>query len=153
MSASGAGFHLVARATVDSDFHKDPDQLEIYGGNIPNKLIAMTGDVEPLKNIVEDRQKQVAALLRRAEAREFNKEAPLPAVEVAPPEEQPDPESWRDIFHTGSELDQRPGIVFIPGILEEGITGIGYSISIASPDLSTIWVNCLCLKTDSTKRA
>jgi RecA-family ATPase len=32
------------------------------------------------------------------------------------------PKTWRDAFHTGSELGSTPGKVFIKGILEEGIT-------------------------------
>ncbi len=35
------------------------------------------------------------------------------------------PKTWRDAFHTGSELGSTPGKVFIKGILEEGITYFG----------------------------
>src|ERR1700686_2179338 len=44
VSASGSGFHIVCRGTLPEDFHLDPNPVEIYSGNIPNKLIAMTGD-------------------------------------------------------------------------------------------------------------
>ena len=36
-----------------------------------------------------------------------------------------EPKTWRDAFHTGSELGSTPGKVFIKGILEEGITYFG----------------------------
>src|SRR5438128_1227785 len=36
ISASGKGFHLVARGTLPEDHHVDPDQVEIYSGNSPN---------------------------------------------------------------------------------------------------------------------
>jgi hypothetical protein len=40
-------------------------------------------------------------------------------------EAPPKPTTWRDLFHTGSELDSTPSKVFIKGILEEGITFFG----------------------------
>lgn len=42
--------------------------------------------------------------------------------ELEPPKP---PKTWRDAFHTGSELGSTPGRVFIKGILEEGITYFG----------------------------
>lgn len=125
ISASGKGFHLVMRATLPRDFHKDPDQVEIYSGNIPNKLIALTGDADLPYLAIKDRQATAESLLRRAEDRQFNKEAPLAAEIQLPSVDTPDPSHWRDVFHLGSELDSRLGRVFIEGILEEGITSIG----------------------------
>jgi hypothetical protein len=124
VSASGAGFHLVARGTLPEDFHQDPDQLEIYSGNIPNKLIAMTGDTYGLDIAIEHRQQQLEELLRRAKAREFNRQEPSQAVPENNTSSQP-PKHWREVFHTGSELDPTPGRIFIKGILEEGVTSIG----------------------------
>jgi len=46
-----------------------------------------------------------------------------PATSATPPPAQE--RHWRDVFHTGSELDNTPGKVFIKGILEEGITFFG----------------------------
>lgn len=125
LSASGKGFHLIARATLPRDFHVDPDQVEIYAGNTSNKLMALTGDVFDLHGLINERQDVLNALLSRVEARAFNKEAPLASESGPPPLDAPDPKYWRDVFHTGSELDQRPGVVFIKGFLEEGITAIG----------------------------
>ncbi|MFB3917246.1 MAG: AAA family ATPase [Terriglobales bacterium] len=119
ISASGAGFHLVCRGTLPEDFHIAPDRVEIYAGN-SNKLLAMTGDVYDLRTKIEPRQPQLEALLRRAKAREFN-----PTAATQAPENVQGPNHWRDVFHTGSELDPTPGRVFIKGILEEGITAIG----------------------------
>lgn len=47
-----------------------------------------------------------------------------PPPEAAKPKGKPE-KVWRDIFHTGSELDTTPTRIFIDGILEEGITAIG----------------------------
>lgn len=125
VSASGKGFHLVLRATLPRDYHKDPDQVEIYSGNIPNKLVALTGEVYSFCLEIKDRQEQADSLLKRAEAREFNKEAPLASERQLPSVDVPDPSYWREVFHLGSELDPKPGRIFIKGFLEEGITAIG----------------------------
>jgi hypothetical protein len=124
ISPSGKGFRLVARATLERDFHKDPDQIEIYSGNI-SKLMAMTGNLYTFAGI-EDRQSECDQLLARCEKREYNKETPLADDESPlPPVEPPDPTHWREVFHTGSELSTRPAVEFIEGILAEGVTGIG----------------------------
>lgn len=83
VSASGTGFHLVARGTLPEDFHVDPNQIEIYSGNIPNKLIALTGDVFEFHHHIEDCQSKLAHLLTRAKAGEFNKTSPQPKAETA----------------------------------------------------------------------
>jgi hypothetical protein len=83
ISASGTGFHLVCRATLPEDFHQDPDQVEIYAGNIPNKLIAITGELHDLHTTIESRQAEAEALLRRAKAREFNKQDAASGKEVS----------------------------------------------------------------------
>jgi primase-polymerase (primpol)-like protein len=75
ISASGRGFHLVARAALPEDYHVDPCQVEIYAGNIPNKLLAMTGDVYDLHLTIKNRQADVENLLRRAKRGEFNEYA------------------------------------------------------------------------------
>jgi hypothetical protein len=120
ISASGKGFHIVCRGTLEEDFHLDPNQVEIYSGNIPNKLMAMTGDVYGLHYGIEDRQAKVEQLLRRVKAGWPASSSEEPSAE--PPAQE---KNWRDVFHTGSELDCTPGRVFIKGILEEGITFFG----------------------------
>lgn len=163
ISASGKGFHIVCRGTLPEDFHLDPNPVEIYSGNIPNKLLAMTGDVYELKMSINDRQEQLEQLLRKmkggattpkAEQAALGKrkelEAELDALSLrmldaaVPSKEELSrfasitqalkqlepppptaPKTWRDAFHTGSELGSAPGKVFIKGILEEGITYFG----------------------------
>ena len=71
VSPSGKGFRLVARATLERDYHKDPDQIEIYSGNI-SKLMAMTGNVFEFFATIHDRQSETTALLARCEKREWN---------------------------------------------------------------------------------
>jgi putative DNA primase/helicase len=68
ISASGKGLHLVCRGVLEEDFHIDPHQVEIYSGNIPNKLIAMTGDTLDLHFTIQDRQEQANELLARVKA-------------------------------------------------------------------------------------
>ena len=123
ISASGKGFHIVARGKLERDYHKDPDQVEIYSGHT-NKLIAVTGNTYNFASI-EDWQSELDALLARVEKREFNKEAPLADDIPLPPIDPPDPTHWREVFHTGGELSQREATVFIDKILAEGVTGIG----------------------------
>ena len=120
VSASGKGFHIVCQGTLEEDFHLDPNPVEIYSGNIPNKLLAMTGDVYDLRVAIANRQEKVEELLRRVKG----VSAPQPTAEPSakPPAEE---KCWREVFHTGSELDCTPGRVFIKGILEEGITFFG----------------------------
>lgn len=118
ISASGKGFHIVCRGTLAEDFHLDPNQVEIYSGNIPNKLMAMTGDLyDDIRfTTIEDRQEKAEQLLRKLKGAP---QSTTVSAEAAPPK------NWRDVFHTGSELDTTPGKVFIKGILEEGITFFG----------------------------
>jgi len=88
VSASGTGFHLVCLGMLPEDFKLDPAQVEIYAGNIPNKLIAMTGDVHDLHFTIENRQEQVRQLLRRAQAGEYGKTiAPVSFGSGAKPEQ------------------------------------------------------------------
>jgi hypothetical protein len=115
ISASGTGFHLVCRGTLPEDFHQDPDQVEIYAGNIPNKLIAMTGDVYDLHLAIENRQQQVEALSRRAKAREFNRQAEAAKTAV----------SWRDAFRDPASLQTGEVRMLVKGILPEGVTFFG----------------------------
>lgn len=76
VSASGTGFHLVARGTLPEDFKVDPNPIEIYSGHIRNKLMAMTGDVVDLYLTIENRQSQLEELLRRAQSGEFGNGKP-----------------------------------------------------------------------------
>jgi len=113
VSASGKGFHIVCRGKLNEDFHIDPNPVEIYGGHT-NKLLAMTGDVFELHLTIENRQEKLEQLLRK-----------MKGTSAPDPTAKPVEKRWRDIFHTGSELDSTPGRVFIKGILEEGITFFG----------------------------
>jgi putative DNA primase/helicase len=85
ISASGKGLHLVCRGVLDEDFHIDPCQVEIYSGNIPNKLIAMTGDALGLHFVIQDCQQQASELLGRvkSETRIAAEPAILDAVEIS----------------------------------------------------------------------
>lgn len=115
ISASGKGLHLVCRGILPEDFHVDPNNVEVYSGN-SGKLLAMTGNVLDWHTKVEDRQHQVEALLRKVKSEvtlETKKDAAQPE------------RSWREVFHTGAELDCAPSRVFIEGILGEGITFFG----------------------------
>lgn len=114
VSASGKGLHIICRGKLSEDFHIDPNPVEIYSGHI-NKLMALTGDVHELKTSINDRQEKLEQLLRKL------KGTNAPTEPTAKPVEK----YWRDVFHTGSELDSTPGRVFIKGILEEGITFFG----------------------------
>ena len=115
ISASGTGLHIVCRGTLPEDFHVDPK--EIYSGN-SGKLIAMTGNILDANTRIEGRQERVEKLLERWKAEAGIKtEAKLTAQQTE--------RHWRDVFHTGSELDSAPSRVFIKGILEEGITYFG----------------------------
>jgi hypothetical protein len=67
ISASGTGLHLICRASLDDDFHVDGHPVEIYSGNIPNKLIAMTGDILEGNSIVASRQTEVWELLKQCQ--------------------------------------------------------------------------------------
>jgi AAA domain len=117
ISASGKGLHIVCRGTLPEDFHVDPK--EIYSGN-SGKLMAMTGNVLESYAKIEGRQERVEKLLSRWKAES--------KVQTAENSQSPQPiqeRHWRDVFHTGSELDSAPSLTFIKGILEEGITYFG----------------------------
>jgi AAA domain len=116
ISPSGTGLHIVCRGTLPEDFHLHPSKVEIYSGN-SGKLIAMTGNTLEHRRCVEGRQERVEKLLARVRAEAGMKSA----ASTAPQAER----HWRDVFHTGAELDSAPGRVFIEGILEEGITFFG----------------------------
>jgi hypothetical protein len=116
ISASGTGFHLVCRGTLPEDFKLDPAQVEIYAGNIPNKLIAMTGDVHDLHFAIENRQEQVQELLRRAQIGEFGKSSPASAAH---------PANWREAFRDPNTLQTGEIPMLIKGILPEGVSLFG----------------------------
>ncbi len=117
ISASGSGLHIVCRGSLPEDFHIDPHKVEIYSGHI-NKLIAMTGNVLDWYATIEDRQPQLEELLAKMKAE-------TKPTETKPPEPSAAPRQWRDVFHLGSEMDDRPSRVLIKGILEEGICFFG----------------------------
>lgn len=119
ISASGKGFHLVARGTLTEDFHLNGNPLEIYSGN-SNKLLAMTGDIHELHFTVEHRQKELDQLLQRVKSEANRQTHSQPESGKATPTKH-----WREVFHTGSELDPRPGRIYIEGFLPEGVTAIG----------------------------
>ena len=64
VSASGEGFHVVCRGTLEEDFHIDRNPVEIYSGHI-NKLMALTGDIYDLKMTIENSQEKLEQLLRK----------------------------------------------------------------------------------------
>jgi hypothetical protein len=68
VSPSGTGLRLVCKGTLPADFHVEGNPVEIYAGNIPNKLMAMTGNVLGLEFMeVQDRQPEAAALLKKCQ--------------------------------------------------------------------------------------
>lgn len=71
ISASGEGLHLVARGTLPRDFKIDTNPVEIYSGHIPNKLLAVTGNVLDLQSTIKERQAELEEILARAESGEF----------------------------------------------------------------------------------
>ena len=113
VSASGTGFHLVCRGTLPEDYHTDPDKVEIYAGNIPNKLIAFTGNRYELQCRIEDRQAKLNQLLHRAKQREFNREHPSEL------------QHWRERFHTVDELPDGDIRFLIENVLPEGVSFVG----------------------------
>ncbi|MGA2989333.1 MAG: AAA family ATPase, partial [Candidatus Korobacteraceae bacterium] len=69
ISFSGTGFHLVARGKLEEDFNVEGHKVEIYGsGKIPNKLIAMTGELYELYCTIQDRQVELEQLLEKVKA-------------------------------------------------------------------------------------
>lgn len=112
ISASGTGFHLVMRGRLPQDYHTEGSKVEIYAGNTPNKLIAMTGDVQDLRLTIEDRQGQLTALLQRAQAGEFGRNAETPV-------------EWRKKFHTVDELPDGEIRFLIEKVLPEGVGFVG----------------------------
>jgi hypothetical protein len=123
ISASGEGFHLVCRGTVPEDYHVDAVPVEIYAGNMggAGKLIAMTGDVYGLQCTIESRQEQLSALFHKCKTSGVFG----PTTAETETADSAEPPHWRNVFHTGSELDSAPSRVFIEGILEEGNTWFG----------------------------
>lgn len=113
VSASGTGFHLVARGTLPHDYHPEGTKVEIYAGNTPNKLIAMTGNVHDLQMTIAERQDQLTALLQRAQAGEFG------GGKVEPPVD------WRQKFHTVDELPDGDIHFLIENVLPEGVAFVG----------------------------
>ena len=90
VSASGTGFHLVARGTLPEDYQKDyPDPerpghtkgvpVELKSGNVKNRLFTLTGDVYGIDDpAIQNRQQELEQLLQRCKAGEFGKPANAP---------------------------------------------------------------------------
>jgi hypothetical protein len=101
ISASGKGLHLVCRGVLAEDFHIDPCKVEIYSGNTPNKLIAMTGNILGLGYSIRDCQEEASNLLARvkAETRIAPEPAPPSASSIEPvKDEWPEPISSSDFY-------------------------------------------------------
>jgi hypothetical protein len=113
ISASGKGFHVVCRGALSEDFHVDPNPVEIYSGNIPNKLLAMTGNVYELHMTIEDRQQQAEQLLKNM------KEKKVPTTTPS------EPIHWRSKFHTVDELADGDIDWLIENVLPEGVAFVG----------------------------
>jgi hypothetical protein len=113
ISASGTGFHIVCKGALPEDFHVDPNPVEIYSGNIPNKLIAMTGDIHELKMTVEDRQEKLEQLLKSVKSKSAPNAIPASALD------------WRSKFHTVSELADGDIEWLIENILPKGVAFVG----------------------------
>lgn len=76
ISPSGTGLRLVCRGTLADDFHVEGHPIEIYSGNIPNKLMAMTGHLLDLNYLlIGDRQKEISALLSKLQSEVGHKDA------------------------------------------------------------------------------
>jgi hypothetical protein len=96
VSESGTGLHIVCRAQLSVDYKPDGTWVEIWGsGQIPNRLLAMTGDLFGGQDTIEDRQQQAEELLRRAQSGEFGPTVTAPCVETAPVTAPPET-SWPD---------------------------------------------------------
>jgi hypothetical protein len=114
ISASGTGFHIICRGKLSEDFHIDPSPVEIYSGNIPNKLIAMTGDViDVFHETVEDRQEQLEQLLKSVKSKSMPSAAPAAPLD------------WRSKFHTVSELADGDIEWLIENALPKGVIFVG----------------------------
>ena len=124
ISESGTGLHLVCRAGLAADFKPDGTRVEIWGsGQIPNRLLAMTGNLYGGQDAIEDRQQQSEKLLRRAQAGEFG---PAPRVET--------PVVWRDRLRAPCDLQTGDVRMLIDRILSEGNTIVG-----AAPCVGKTW--------------
>jgi len=117
LSRSGTGYHLVCRGKLDEDFNLGPpSQVEIFSGNRPNKLMALTGNImDPFHAGIEDRQELACALLKRV------KRAGKVAGDVAFAAQV----DWRTRFHRVDELPDGDIRFLIDDVLPEGVAFIG----------------------------
>jgi hypothetical protein len=71
ISASGTGFHIVCKAALSDDFKVDGNPTEIFSAaRIPNKLIAITGDIiDDFHAHVQERQEQAEQLLAQVKGK------------------------------------------------------------------------------------
>ncbi len=117
ISRSGTGFHIICKGKLDEDFCLGPpSQVEIFSGNRPNKLMALTGNImDPFHARIEDRQEQSSALLKRV------KRAGKVAGDVA----FAAPVDWRTRFHRVDELPDGDIRFLIENVLPEGVAFIG----------------------------
>lgn len=117
LSRSGTGYHLVCKGTLDEDFNLGPpSQVEIFSGNRPNKLMALTGNImDPFHTVIYDRQEQAGTLLKQV------KRAGKVAGEIA----FAAPVDWRTRFHRVDELPDGDIRFLIDDVLPEGVAFIG----------------------------
>ncbi len=95
LSYSGSGFHLVCRGgPLYRDWNPKGTRIEIYSGNIPNKLMSFTGDVFEQRAVINDRQSQAEDLLDRMQGEAGA--APDEVIELGSPvpdsDSPPDPD-------------------------------------------------------------
>jgi hypothetical protein len=98
VSVSGNGLHLVCRGVLPDDFHVEGNPVEIYSGNIPNKLMAMTGDIFELHHSIETRQEEATALLANLQKEVGHASAAKPAEQF----------SEDIIFKSMADVEEKP---------------------------------------------
>jgi hypothetical protein len=124
ISASGTGFHLVARGMLPEDYQKsvpDPARpghkkgvpVELFSGNRKNHLFRLTGDFYGLEPAIQNRQQELEQLLHRCKAGEFVN--PGNVLET----------NWRSKFHTVDELPDGDIEFLIEDTLPRGVDFVG----------------------------
>jgi len=111
ISASGEGFHLVARGVLSEDYSVKGVRVELKSGNTPNRLFTLTGDIYNLEGI-EPRQAELDRLLRGCKVGHYKN----PTAETI---------NWRTQFHTVDELPDGDIRFLIDNVLPEGVSFIG----------------------------
>ena len=126
VSASGTGFHMVARGVLPEDFQKsypDPARpghkkgvpVELFSGNRKNHLFKLTGDIYGIDPpTIQNRQQELEQLLQRCKAGEF-----------VNPASHADTTNWRAKFHTVDELPDGDIEFLIEDTLPKGVAFVG----------------------------